>query len=450
MQGQRRQVVQRARRQVVGVEPVGAHATAAGGPERRDVRRHRHDGEARARQGHVLAQLTVGPLGDPCGARQQLFRRLRIELRISAQEGQELGEAALELHLLDDVVHFLLDACNFIQTDAVDLVRRQVQRGVFVDLLLVVRLAIGHRFGGQRGARLRHVLVDEEGAQLLERRHHLAADRFTRLRLQPGLLGGRNAVGQLLERRVQRRFGRVFQLGDGGDRHLAAIEHRARHAETSLQAGAHVFGLLAEVARHIIQAGDVVLVVLHGLHLAPGHEGQVGPERGVGVERHLVAAQTRFFGQVEHLVTVDRVVDLVVGRQGLRVDLLQCSQGFIPHLQARLLRGRADVGHAGGIGRSVLVLTGLAAALLAPLPFLLVQRAEGGIGGRFGGHAGRCGGGGRCGQGYGGGGQGDQQGNGKTGFHEHRFPGRQTPMMAPPTARGMGRRSCLRSRPGPR
>ncbi|KAG1167058.1 hypothetical protein G6F35_017861 [Rhizopus arrhizus] len=130
MQGQRRQVVQRARWQVVGIEPVGAHATTAGGPERRDVRRHRHDGEARARQRHVLAQLAVSPLGDPRRARQQLFRGLGVELRIGTQEGQELGEAALELHLPDDVVHLALDASDFAQADAVDLVRRQVQRGV--------------------------------------------------------------------------------------------------------------------------------------------------------------------------------------------------------------------------------------------------------------------------------------------------------------------------------
>ncbi|KAG1310029.1 hypothetical protein G6F62_014705 [Rhizopus arrhizus] len=106
--------------------------------------------------------LAVSPLGDPRRARQQLFRGLGVELRIGTQEGQELGEAALELHLPDDVVHLALDASDFAQADAVDLVRRQVQRGVLVDLLLVVRLAVRHRFGSQRGARLRHVLADEE------------------------------------------------------------------------------------------------------------------------------------------------------------------------------------------------------------------------------------------------------------------------------------------------
>ncbi len=293
-----------------------------------------------------------------------------------------------------------------------DLLRGQVQRGVFVDLLLVVRLAAGHRFGGQGGARLRHVLADEEGAQLGEGRHHAAADGLAGLLLQLCLLGGRDAGRQLLERRVQRRLGRILQFGDRGDGHLAAIEHRARHAEATLEAGTHVVGLLVEVARHIVQARDVVAVVLRGLHLAPGHEGQVGPERGVRVERHFVGAQAHIGGQVEHLVAVDRVVDAVLGRERLGVDLVQLGQHVVPDLQPALLRGRADIGHAGGVGRAVAVFAGLTATGFAPGPFLLVDGAELRIGGAFGGQAGRGGGRGSWRRGQGGAGrkgQGEQQ-----------------------------------------
>ena len=132
VQGQRRQVVERAAGQVVGVDPVGVRTATTGGPERRDVRRHRHDGEASARQGaDQLADLPVHPLGNPRRAIQQFLWRLGVEPRIAAQEGEEGGEVAFELHVLDDVVHLGADRGDFLQAYRMDLVRGQVQRGVF-------------------------------------------------------------------------------------------------------------------------------------------------------------------------------------------------------------------------------------------------------------------------------------------------------------------------------
>jgi len=124
---------------------------------------------------------------------QQFVGSLGVELRVGAQEGQELREAALEFDLLDDAVHFLLDARYFLQSDLVDLLRGEVQGGVLVDLLPVVRLAVGHGFGSQGGTGLRNVLVDEERAQPGEGRHHAGADGLAGLGLQPCLLGGGDA-----------------------------------------------------------------------------------------------------------------------------------------------------------------------------------------------------------------------------------------------------------------
>ncbi len=210
-------------------------------------------------------------------------------------------------------------------------------------------------------------------------RYHAVADRLARRLAQLLLLAGGNGGGHALERFVQRRLLRVLQLGDHCDRYVAPVQHRARHAEAAGQAGAHVGDLLVEVARHVVEPADVVAVVAGILHPAAGHEGQVRPERGVGVERHLVAAQSDVGRQVLDLRAVHRQVDPVGRGQLVLVDAVERGQDLLPLLQPGLLAGGVDRVHARGVGV-------LAAAVLrlAPGPLLLVDLREEAVGFRFG------------------------------------------------------------------
>ncbi len=135
MKRQRDLRVERAARQVVGVDEVDPRTAATAGIERCDVVRHRLDGEAAAR--HVaeeLVRLAVELLGDPGGAIEQLVRGLGIELRIGAQEVQEGLEVALELDLAHHFVHLRTDARHFAEAGLVDLFRRPVERDELGDL----------------------------------------------------------------------------------------------------------------------------------------------------------------------------------------------------------------------------------------------------------------------------------------------------------------------------
>ena len=130
VQGQRRQVVQRAAGQVMGVQPIGTRTAPACGPERRNTGRYRHDGEAPARQGaDDFPHFAIHAFADPGGIVEQLLRGLGVELRVAAQEAQEVGKArlrraAFEPHLVDDRVHLGMDGCNFLQADGMNFIGR--------------------------------------------------------------------------------------------------------------------------------------------------------------------------------------------------------------------------------------------------------------------------------------------------------------------------------------
>ena len=292
-----------------------------------------------------------------------------------------------------------------------DLLRGQVQRGVAADLLAVPGLAVGHRAGRQGGAGPWHVFVAEEHPQARESLDHRLGDRRPRRFAQRLLFGGRDPRRQVLERRIQRRCSRVLQVGDRGDRTFASLQHRARHAETARQAVAHVRHLLVEVARDVVEACDVGAIRGGGMHRPAGHEVQVGPERAVRVERHLVAAQADVVGQVLDLGTVDRQVDPVGFRQLCGVQCIELAQHVAPDVQTRLLRRGRNVRQArievAFLGDAVLVAQ--AVLRLAPGPFLAVDRLEAGVDLVGGGCDGRPGmRRDRCGQG-----QGEQEGDGQ-------------------------------------
>ena len=65
---------------------------------------------------------------------------------------EELGEAALEFHLADDVLHLGADARHLAQADLVNLVGGHVRRRVVTQHVVVERLALGQRPGADRAA----------------------------------------------------------------------------------------------------------------------------------------------------------------------------------------------------------------------------------------------------------------------------------------------------------
>ena len=279
---------------------------------------------------------------------QQLLGRFGIELLIGAQEMQEIGKpgfpaAALEAAGVDHRFHLGADARHLVQADLVDLCRAQVQRGVLADLRAVERLTAGHRLGRQAGARLRHILVLEKGQQLAVGRDHATGDRRLPLALQLLALGLRDRGRQTLQRAVQRRGGRILQPGHRGNGHLAPVQHRAWHAEATRQAGTHIVDLLPEMPWHILQQGDVILRLLRRGQRPACHEAEVGPERGVRIERHLVAALLDRVDQVQDLRAVYRVVDLALGRELGGIDAVQLGQHLLPAGQPGLLGCLADI-----------------------------------------------------------------------------------------------------------
>ena len=87
MQGKRRERIERARGQVIGVDQIDARAATPRRIEGREILRHRLDREAAARQAaEPVRGDAVEALGEPSGAVEQLLRRLGIELRIGPQE----------------------------------------------------------------------------------------------------------------------------------------------------------------------------------------------------------------------------------------------------------------------------------------------------------------------------------------------------------------------------
>src|SRR3546814_15967454 len=98
------------------------------------------DREAAARQtSEILRGLAVEPLRDPRRAIEQFLRRLRIELRVGAQEVQKSGEIALEPDLVHDGRHSGANLLHFRKAACVYLVGRRVGGGELGDLRLIIR-----------------------------------------------------------------------------------------------------------------------------------------------------------------------------------------------------------------------------------------------------------------------------------------------------------------------
>ena len=289
VQGQRRDLVQWAAGQVVGVHLAALQAAPPRRVEGRQGIRHRHDGEPSARQtAQNVADPAIHSFGHPGRNHQKLFRGFGVELRVRAQEMKEVLETSLEPCVTHGLAHLGLDASDLRKTDLSDLVRGDVQGGVFAHLGGVVGLAVRQIGRRCRRARLRQILRPVEGQQPFVGRNHRLSDHGASLVPQARLVFGRHVGRHLPEGGVE---GAGFGIGgdEGSDRRVAAFNGHARDAEPARQPRAHVLLVLREIAGNIAHPRQVSTIVVFARQ-EPSLI-QIGPERAVAVERRLPLAE---------------------------------------------------------------------------------------------------------------------------------------------------------------
>src|SRR6185312_9268799 len=165
---------------------------------------------------------------------------------------------------------------------------------------------------------------------------------------------------------------------------VAASECDARRRKAAGQAGAHVGDLLVEVARIVVKARDVVLVVGFGLE-AVGGAAVVGPECAVGVGGLFVLAELLRVDFGDDLRAIDLVVQLLGRRELMGIEGVKLLENATPEIELGLLGRGVDLGKMGLHAATALVVGSLVAALGAlPSGFGHVDVFEVGVGGRDG------------------------------------------------------------------
>jgi hypothetical protein len=148
---------------------------------------------------------------------------------------------------------------------------RDVQRGEETHLAPVQRIATGEIAGSGRRARRRPVLVGHEAQEVAIRRHDGVANRSPR-RLPQALLVTVGDRGTEQRERPEEET-RIGVLDDvRRNCHLVSVEHDTRHGVPGFDPAAHVRRVVTEVARHLLQPGDVVLDVCHRFPRRVGRE----------------------------------------------------------------------------------------------------------------------------------------------------------------------------------
>ncbi len=319
VQSQRLHLPPRSGRQVIGVGEEPARASRVGragevvrgGLRLLGVGRHRRDTVRQPRQcAEQPAQLGIYPLGDVAIRREQLLAGREEELRVGADEGRELREAALEPGLVDDRLHLLADARHFRHSQLVDLLGRQLGGCVRAHAVAVPVRAIGQVSGRDRLAAGGDVLAFEEGEQLLERRSHVVADGGGRViaelahvrrleqrrRLREDrqqrmrLVGGHHLVAHLVGNVAQRDLGRRHAARQTAAQQFDVLSN---HVRQGLDSRDDVFQLVDAVGGHGREHHGRAL--LHPTHLAEAQ--QLGREaRPVGGEPRVVREQVKAGG----------------------------------------------------------------------------------------------------------------------------------------------------------
>ena len=165
-----------------------------------------------------------------------------------------------------------------------DLRGREVGGGVAADGDFVAVLAVGEGGDAEGGAAVRGVVVGDEGGEGGEGGVDLVVDGLRDGGGEALVVGVGEAGGHLLD---------GDEEGVGGDDVVALggdfFEDEARGHEVILHAEAEDFGGLGEDAGDLVEAGDVVLVVLDGVEGdGVGEVGEGDVDAVLLVDGHLV------------------------------------------------------------------------------------------------------------------------------------------------------------------
>ncbi len=221
-----------------------------------------------------------------------------------------------------------MQAGNLRLPERMDFGRILIERRVLQDLRPVVRLTIWKILRSERGASARQVFFAHELQQLDVGWLHGVANDLHRLGLQCLAIGLRHAR-HVLEGRIEQALFRSC-IRDSHDRGVTPFHRDSRRSEPALQTRAHLFHLLAKIARDIAHLRNPVAIVLEGPEGAPGRVPDVGPERTVGVRRHLEVAKLLTRDQSPDLRQVDVVVQLLCGGQLRPADSLELVLYVLP------------------------------------------------------------------------------------------------------------------------
>ena len=200
--------------------------------------------------------------------------------------------------------HLSLNAIDFAQADLVNFVRGQMRGGPAVDVVLVAPLAIGQGSDGQRGAAPRRVVGAHEIGELAVGRQHTGIDCVGNFLGQTLLIFSGN-VGGILLGGQQKRIG----VDDALALHRNFFQQEAHRHQLVFHASAQDFGGLIQHARNLVQARDVILVMLH--RIERDRERQIGQ---VGVDAvHLIDRHFEFFQIVIGVAQFEHAHQQIVG-----------------------------------------------------------------------------------------------------------------------------------------
>ena len=206
----------------------------------------------------------------------------------------------------------------------------------------VVGRAIGQCRRRDRLPRTRTVFIVEKCLELRVRRYHAICDRGTAGRRQSRPICLRHGRRELREWNPE---GRVFGtrvLGTCDDARNAGENFGGKH-ESLLHALAHVRDVLAEVARHVAEARDVVVVVAgRSWRLLVVQLKQVGVEAAVAVERSAPLAVLPELEALIHHEVEQVVADGIEIGERAPIDLPQSAQELAIGLEPPRLVGRGN------------------------------------------------------------------------------------------------------------
>src|ERR1700735_1219211 len=193
-----------------------------------------------------MAEVVKNLLGGSRNVFRICFQRCAI--------GSEIGES----FFLGDDQHLGFDAIYFAQAELVNFVGLQVGGSAAVDIVLVALLAVGQEVDGERGAAIRRVVVGDESAESFVCGDYIGVDCIGNLLGEAFLIVGGNLRGIFLGRQQER-----IGVNDALALHRNFLQQKFHGHQFVVHSGAQNFGGLGQHARNLMQARDVVLVVLH-------------------------------------------------------------------------------------------------------------------------------------------------------------------------------------------